>query len=269
MNISLKITSTGEIRTPDHQASSLRKRTQTSLTSPVALIRSSHFIKLYLHPEVSTSALIAVIQTIRSLKSRKIEVYERDQHKAVFSATTTPEACFYIGRRCLQQFEQTHYHSFSSHISVNSLSLPFPSDTPLDFTQISALKPALTDTATALSTLPEELTRKVSFYKLDANYNLKLLKLPAIPFLPLFDDSSEFQDIMALPFGHWLNICGQIAIATRKPLRQIGQVSFEEDGQAEQSFLRLIVPFASATERPQNYRVIILSYLSARKSWML
>ena len=68
----------------------------------------------------------------------------------------------------------------------------------------------------------------------------------------------------------WLQIAGHIAIATGQSLRQFGHLQLS--GRPETGmhpFVKLLLPIASETERPKNYRLIAITYLIHQKAYIL
>lgn len=141
-----------------------------------------------------------------------------------------------------------------------------PLEIPFFIKNIAQLKTVSPDLPTLLAKLDEDIKSFGSYFRLDADHNLKLMKLPTRYEYPPLD---EFQDIMSSTHGKWVNLVGQIAVAARLPLLQFGHIRFHEKTEHSKQFARVTVPFIDSEYRFVNFRIITLTFLPDTKDWMI
>jgi hypothetical protein len=113
-----------------------------------------------------------------------------------------------------------------------------------------------------------------AFYRLGADFSFRLLKAPhSVCFPTLIDQwNPDLYPALPIDYAQWITILAKIAIASRMPLLQTGQIKIPDNDTQEvhqNSFIRLLYPIESDLERPTNYRLITLSYLPESDRWIL
>ena len=82
----------------------------------------------------------------------------------------------------------------------------------------------------------------------------------------------QLEDIIDERYIRWLSICGHTTWAVGTPLCQQGEVVWQLRGQdtsEKHPFIRLLYPLTSPYERPNNYRLPTITYLTDIKSFIL
>jgi hypothetical protein len=145
---------------------------------------------------------------------------------------------------------------------------------PSDFVSLARQQVTNLETATALSQLTEDMLVNAASYRLGADFPSRLLKAPQLVRFPEIIDEWNPDLYAALPidYAQWITTLAEIAIASRMPLLQTGQIQIPDNDTKElhqNSFIRLLYPIASDLEQPSNYHLITLSYLPESDSWIL
>ena len=149
-----------------------------------------------------------------------------------------------------------------------------PDSLPFDILNLSQQRLIHLDTPSALASLPEKLTQNAALYRFNAERQLVLIKLPKTQ-MPDKDElvtQPELEDITDEIYIRWLSICGHTTLAVGTPLCQQGKLYWQQasDRRAKlHKFIRLLYPLTSPYERPNNYRLITITYLPASKSFIL
>jgi hypothetical protein len=162
------------------------------------------------------------------------------------------------GQACLEFFEKEHDGQFLSHIDFWEDIAEDADQLPFDMTNLTKLKIGHLDTPTALAQVLQNETAKGAFYQFTTEQELSLVKLPEnMVHSPITERSLSplHEAVSDIDYYMWLQIAGQIAIATGQPLRQFGHLQLS--GRPETGmhpFVKLLLPIASEFERPKNYR---------------
>ena len=162
------------------------------------------------------------------------------------------------GQACLEFFEKEHDGQFLSHIDFWEDIAEDADQLPFDMTNLTKLKIGHLDTPTALAQVLQNETAKGAFYQFTTEQEPSLVKLPEnMVHSPITERSLSplHEAVSDIDYCMWLQIAGQIAIATGQPLRQFGHLQLS--GRPETGmhpFVKLLLPIASEFERPKNYR---------------
>ena len=162
------------------------------------------------------------------------------------------------GQACLEFFEKEHDGQFLSHIDFWEDIAEDADQLPFDMTNLTKLKIGHLDTPTALAQVLQNETAKGAFYQFTTEQELSLVKLPEnMVHSPITERSLSplHEAVSDIDYCMWLQIAGQIAIATGQPRRQFGHLQLS--GRPETGmhpFVKLLLPIASEFERPKNYR---------------
>jgi len=240
---------------------------------PVRLTRQAQIIRVQIFDKCSIDTLLTLIRQCRAIRQ---PIHIQSDFPGLSSGIHNDSAsfCFKVGRIILSLFEEHHRTQFSSHLGAW---LDVASDThkmPSDFVSLARQQVTNLETAAALSQLTEDMLVNAAFYRLGADFSFRLLKAPQLVRFPEIIDEWNPDLYAALPidYAQWITILAEIAVASRMPLLQTGQIQIPDNDTKElhqNSFTRLLYPIASDLERPSNYRLITLSYLPESDSWIL
>lgn len=278
MRTHFAISATGHIFFPDEKP---------SLRFVVSAERRAHALKVKIKPNCTPIALLKLIRHIRDVQT--LIIIERPSSRHNKLTFEPPEACLHIAQIALAHFEKKCDAIMSSSLTV----LPLPSDiwdqkkihlectnTVSDALQrLAQMRLKNLDTATALTHFTEDQLHHAAFFYPDADQNLHISKLPMERIWPsdgqLVGNKSPFGWVTE-PYGFWLRLVSEAALATGQPLLHQGYMSFEpftsqkqtRDSNAETlakrtstkptEFVRLLYPLRSNTEKPTNYRLITM-----------
>ena len=162
------------------------------------------------------------------------------------------------GQACLEFFEKEHDGQFLSHIDFWEDIAEDADQLPFDITNLTKLKIGHLDTPTALAQVLQNKTAKGAFHQFTTEQELSLVKLPENMVHPPIAERSLsplHEAVSEIDYYMWLQIAGQITIATGQPLRQFGHPQLS--GRPETGmhpFVKLLLPIATEFERPKNYR---------------
>ena len=97
---------------------------------------------------------------------------------------------------------------------------------PSDFASLARQQVTNLETASALSQLIEDMLVNAAFYRLGADFSFRLLKAPHSVCFPKLIDEWIPDLYAALPIDNaqWITTLAEIAIASRMPLLQTGQI---------------------------------------------
>ena len=240
---------------------------------PICVEKKNRKLHIFVSKKASTRPLAALINHIRMMKdctielvselpTLKTELYD----KLIF--------CFLrLGQACLELYEKEHDGQFLSHIDFWEDIAEDADQLPFDITNLTKLKIGHLDTPTAHAQLLQNETAKAAFYRFTAEQELALVKLPEnMVHPPIAEESLSplHEAVSDATYFMWLQIAGHIAIATGQSLRQFGHLQLS--GRPETGmhpFVKLLLPIASETERPENYRLITITYLIHQKAYIL
>jgi hypothetical protein len=240
---------------------------------PICVEKQNRKLRIFVSKKALTRPLSALINHIRMMKDCTIElVSELPNLKSDFF--DKPISCFLrLGQAYLELFEKNHDGQFLSHIDFWEDIAEDADQLPFDITNLTKLKIGHLDTPTALAQLLQNETAKAAFYRFTAEQELALVKLPEnMVHPPIAEDSLAplREAVSDNTYYMWLQIAGQIAIATGQSLRQFGHLQLSgwpETGM--HPFVKLLLPIASEFERPKNYRLITVTYLIHQKAYIL
>lgn len=264
MRMSFEINETGQILMPAGIAHSAPPR--QVLRHPIYGMRMRNEMLIHIAQNSSSQALLSLLQTIRSLQVERFQFFQHPHQQTAHIFTKRAEACLFLGRIALSSFEQEQQKKFASHLSFFTASSELPLEMPFFVRNIIQMKTVSADLPTVLTRLDNDIKKNGSYFCLDAEHHLKMLKLPEQYSYP---PCEEFQDIMASPHGKWVDIVGQVALATRLPLLQFGQLRMHAQTAQSTPFARVAIPFIDTDFRFVNFRVITLAFLPDNHSWMV
>lgn len=241
---------------------------------PVELSRSGTRINVRLQTNVSEQALLSLMNHARSMKQFDfLLTSDMDGLKSKRYESVEP-FCLDLGLACLSLFENRREIPFRSKLTVWDKTEHDTSTLPFDMLNLSQQRLIRLDTPSALASLPEKLTQNAALYRFSAERQLVLIKLPKT----LMPDTSELvtqpqlEDIIDEVYIRWLTVCGHTTLAVGTPLCQQGRLSWQmtaEEKPKSYKFIRLLYPLTSPYERPNNYRLITITYLPDSKTFLL
>ena len=227
-----------------------RGKAKPARNYPVELSRSGHQINVRLDTRVSEQALLSLMNYSRSMKRFEFLLISNLPGVASRRFESLEPFCLAIGLSCLSLFEKGVKGRFKSQITL------------WDKTELDR------------ESLPEKLTQNAALYRFNAERQLVQIKLPK-PLMPRKSErvtQPELEDISDEVYIRWLAMCGHTTLAVGTPLCQQGQLDWhlaKEDGPKTHKFIRLLYPLTSPYERPNNYRLITITYLPDSKTFIL
>ena len=241
---------------------------------PVELSRSGSRINVLLQKSVSETALMGLINHTRSMK--QFDFMLNSDMAALKSKRyeSVEPFCLDVGLACLSLFEAEDGHRLKSEVTIWDKAELETAALPFDMLNLSQQRLIHLDTPSALASLPEKLTQNAALYRFSAERQLVLIKLPKTvkPDTTELVTQPQLEDIIDERYIRWLSICGHTTLAVGTPLCQQGQVVWHLRGQNKAEthrFIRLLYPLTSPYERPNNYRLITITYLPDSKKFIL
>ena len=251
-----------------------RGKAKPARNYPVELSRSGHQINVRLDTRVSEQALLSLMNYSRSMKRFEFLLISNLPGVASRRFESVEPFCLAIGLGCLSLFEKKVKGRFKSQITLWDKTELDRESLPFDILNLSQQRLIHLDTPSALASLPEKLTQNAALYRFNAERQLVLIKLPK-PLMPRKSErvtQPELEDISDEVYIRWLAMCGHTTLAVGTPLCQQGQLDWhlaKEDGPRPHRFIRLLYPLTSPYERPNNYRLITITYLPDSKTFIL
>ena len=196
--------------------------------------RRAHAVKLSIKPHAPPVALVKLLRHIRDIKGQ-ILIESRTAH-AKKLVLETAEACIYIGRLALANYEQAHqavmtsdiafwsdHHSISNHTAAPSTRI---ANIPKEITSLANMRLGELDTATALTHFTQAQMQQATFIYPDADQNLHISKMPPTLIWPPepYLEAEAHSDWLPEPFSQWLRLVCEVALTARKPLLHFGQL---------------------------------------------
>ena len=254
--------------------SSGRGKAKPARTYPVELARSGTRINIHLQKRVSEFALLSLMNHVRSMKHFDFMLTSELKVLATKRYASVEPFCLDLGLACLRLFEQEEPNGLNSIVTVWDKTELETAALPFDMLNLSQQRLIHLDTPSALASLPEKLTQNAALYRFSAERQLVLIKLPrtVTPDTSELVSQPQLEDIIDERYIRWLSICGHTTLAVGTPLCQQGEVVWQLRGQdtaEKHPFIRLLYPLTSPYERPNNYRLITITYLTDIKSFIL
>lgn len=224
MRTNFAISATGHIFFPDETPASRHV---------IFAERRAHAVKLSIKPNAPPVALMKLLRHIRDIKGQ-ILIESRTAHPKKL-VLETADACIYIGRLALKNYEQAHqsimtsdiafwsdYSSIGNHAAAPSAII---ANIPKEITSLANMRLGELDTATALTHLSQAEMQQTTFIYPDADQNLHIGKMPPRLIWPPepYLEAEAHSDWAPEPFSLWLRLVCEVALAARKPLLHFGQ----------------------------------------------
>ena len=254
--------------------SSGRGKAKPARTYPVELTRSGTRVTVYLQKSAGEQALLSLMNHTRSMKQFDFMLNSELEELNTKRYESVEPFCLDLGLACLSLFEGEDKGGLNSNVSLWDKTELDTAALPFDMLNLSQQRLIHLDTPSALASLPEKLTQNAALYRFSAERQLVLIKLPKTvkPDTTELVSQPQLEDIIDDRYIRWLSICGHTTLAVGTPLCQQGQVIWQMRGQdkpQKHPFIRLLYPLTSPYERPNNYRLITITYLTDIKKFIL
>lgn len=241
---------------------------------PVELSRAGTRVSVRLQDDVSEVALLSLMNHTRSMKQFDFLLTSDMPTLTSKRYESVEPFCLDLGLACLSLFETEVKSKFKSEVTLWDKTDLDSANLPFDMLNLSQQRLIHLDTPSALASLPEKLTQNAALYRFSAERQLVLIKLPktVVPDTSEMVTQPQLEDIIDDRYIRWLSICGHTTLSVGTPLCQQGQLVWqrpEEDSPQKHSFIRLLYPLTSPYERPNNYRLITITYLPDIKKFIL
>lgn len=256
-------------------------------TAPRQMIlveRRAQAINVSIKAGCSAWPMVILLRHLRQANAQitlSSSLISKDKTPPLNALLNVPETCLFLGQLALSQYEAAHENQFSSSLALWSDLDSLCDELPMTMLNIGSARLTHLDTAAALTHFTEDQLRPAAFFQPDAEQILHIGKMPAAPVGPAHvwptkidsDESAALQTAVAPPFGIWLTIAAETALATRRPLLQRGWLNCEGDSTTtppnKTPFVRLFYPLANEAEKPANYRLLTLAYRCADEQVIL
>jgi len=238
--------------------------------------RQQNQMELHLQDDAGWVALLRLIDFLRAIKDVPTTIYfhdstsQNDQHiKPPKSYDDKADLFLYLGRLCLFSFEKTEENEFGSHLSIFPSIVNVSDSLPFLFLNLGQIAHRNEPTKQALQKIDPDIWKYCSLFTLDPNHSCKPEDIAEICAYPEQLHTLEYAELMQTAYGKWIDLVGRISLSVRQPLLQFGSIKDKSSKYDEMVFYRAIIPFASIYERPQNFRIMILSYFPQQEIWGL
>ena len=258
-----------------------------SLAFVVSAERRAHALKVKIKQNCTPIALLQLMRHVRDIQAPIVIEGPSSRHDKL--TLQTSEACLHIAQIALAHYEKKYDSIMSSSLTNLTPHTDMLDQLTMRLDCTNAVSDALQilakmrlkdlDTATALTHFTEDQLHHAAFFYPDAEQKLHIGKLPMERVWPsdaqLVGDESAF-DWVIEPYGFWLRLVFEAALATGQPLLQQGYLSLEPTPNQKQiwdskakirgkhtsakptEFVRLLYPLRSSSEKPSNYRLITI-----------
>ena len=272
MNIQIHIECDGTLEILEHRSGITQP--PTDRRKVIYGITKQNQITLHLEENAEWVALLRLIDFLRAITDRPTTIYssnrnldDTQQAKAPKYYEDSAELFLYLGRLCLFSFEHAEKNKFASHLSIFPANAALSDSLPFLFLNLGQIPHGNEPTALALKKINPEIMAHASLFMLDARHLCKPTNIADICAYPEQIDKIEYIEFMQSAYGRWIDLVARVSLSIRQPLLQFGTI--QDSASDEIQFYRAIIPFASLQERPQNFRIMILSYFPQQQIWGL